>query len=124
MQHLLDSPKTIVATVALKGSGLIAEVKRRSPSRGQVMPGGLDPGSLARLYGEAGAEAVSVVVEEEHFGGSPALFAAVAGAVSLPLLWKDFVTDPYQVELASAMGASADSPSVYGKTKAAGEEAV
>jgi indole-3-glycerol phosphate synthase len=87
--------------------GLVAEVKRRSPSRGEVMPPGLDPAALARLYLTAGAEAISVVVEEEHFGGSPAMFAAVAAAVPLPLLWKDFVVDAHQVELASALGASA-----------------
>ncbi len=86
--------------------GLIAEVKRRSPSRGEVMPFGRSGGELAALYQRAGAEAVSVVVEEEHFGGSPALFAEVAVATSLPLLWKDFVVDPFQVELASAFGAS------------------
>jgi indole-3-glycerol phosphate synthase len=59
------------------------------------------------LYQRAGAEAVSVVVEEGHFGGSPALFSEVAVATTLPLLWKDFVVDPFQVELAAAFGASA-----------------
>lgn len=87
--------------------GLIAEVKRRSPSRGAVMTGTVSPAGLAGSYRAAGAEAVSVVVEEEHFGGSPALFAEVRDAVPLPLLWKDFVVDPFQVELAAAMGASA-----------------
>jgi len=93
--------------LAGEGFSLIAEVKRRSPSRGPVMPPGASPASLARLYLGAGAGAVSVITEEEHFGGSPAVFAEVAGAVPLPLLWKDFVVDPFQVELAAAMGASA-----------------
>jgi indole-3-glycerol phosphate synthase len=89
------------------GFGLVAEVKRKSPSKGGVMPPGLSPAALARSYGAAGAEAVSVVVEEEHFGGSPAVFAEVAEAVPLPLLWKDFVVDGFQLELAAALGASA-----------------
>jgi len=88
------------------GCGIIAEVKKRSPSRGDLM-GGSDPAQLAESYQKAGAEAVSVVVEERHFGGSPELFATMREHIDLPMLWKDFVVDPYQVHLAAAMGASA-----------------
>jgi indole-3-glycerol phosphate synthase len=88
------------------GCGIIAEVKRRSPSRGDLMEGS-DPERFAGLYQEAGAEAVSVVVEEKHFGGSPDLFERVRARTELPLLWKDFVIDPYQIHLAAALGASA-----------------
>ncbi len=86
--------------------GVIAEVKRRSPSRGDLL-GKSDPLKLPGLYMEGGAEAVSVVVEEQHFGGSPELFREVARATTLPLLWKDFVVDPYQIRLAAGFGASA-----------------
>lgn len=86
--------------------GVIAEVKKRSPSRGDLI-GKSDPLELPGLYTDGGAEAVSVVVEEQHFGGSPELFGEIAKATPLPLLWKDFVVDPYQVSLAAGLGASA-----------------
>jgi len=88
------------------GCGIIAEVKMRSPSRGDLM-GESDPERLAELYERAGAEAVSVVVEEKYFGGSPELFQRVRKNITLPMLWKDFVVDPFQVRLAAALGASA-----------------
>jgi indole-3-glycerol phosphate synthase len=88
------------------GCGIIAEVKMRSPSRGDLM-GETDPERLVELYEAAGAEAVSVVVEERHFGGSPILFETMRKRTDLPMLWKDFVVDPYQIHLAAALGASA-----------------
>ncbi len=101
------SPRSRPSFLPGAGFGLVAEVKRKSPSKGGVMPPGLSPAALACSYRAAGAEAVSVVVEEEHFGGSPSVFAEVARSVELPLLWKDFVVDGYQLELAAALGASA-----------------
>ncbi len=86
--------------------GVIAEVKKRSPSRGDIM-GQADPAAYPESYARGGAEAVSVVVEEQHFGGSPELFQEVSQRTSLPVLWKDFVVDPFQIRLASALGASA-----------------
>lgn len=86
--------------------GVIAEVKRRSPSRGDIM-GQADPVTFPGYYTRGGAEAVSVVVEEQHFGGSPELFREISRHTSLPLLWKDFVVDPYQIHLAAGLGASA-----------------
>jgi indole-3-glycerol phosphate synthase len=88
------------------GCGVITEIKLRSPSGGDLM-GRTDPMKLARIYEEAGAEAISVVVEENHFGGSPKLFEKINEVTGLPLLWKDFVLDPYQVRLAASLGASA-----------------
>jgi len=88
------------------GCGVIAEVKRRSPSRGDIM-GQADPVSFPELYTRGGAEAVSVLVEEQHFGGSPELFGEISRHSSLPLLWKDFVVDPFQIRLAAGLGASA-----------------
>jgi indole-3-glycerol phosphate synthase len=89
-----------------EGCGVIAEVKRRSPSRGDIL-GQADPASYPEFYTRGGAEAVSVVVEEQHFGGSPELFREISERTSLPVLWKDFVVDPYQIRLASGFGASA-----------------
>lgn len=86
--------------------GVIAEVKLRSPSRGDLA-GDTDYLALPRIYQSAGAEAVSVVVEERYFGGSPELFDQVRDRTDLPLLWKDFVVHPFQIELAAHLGASA-----------------
>lgn len=85
---------------------LIAEVKRRSPSAG-VLRDPWDPAGLARAYEAAGARAVSVVVDETHFGGGPGAFLAARAAVGLPMLFKEFVLDPWQVEQAAGLGASA-----------------
>ena len=87
------------------GCGIIAEIKLKSPSRGALidLPHALD---LPGIYESGGAEAVSVVVEERYFGGSPELFMKIAAKTRLPLLWKDFVVDPFQVELAAGLGAS------------------
>ncbi|TNF47652.1 indole-3-glycerol-phosphate synthase [bacterium] len=88
------------------GCGVIAEVKLKSPSRGNLV-GDTDYLALPGIYQSAGAEAVSVVVEERYFGGSPELFIKVRERTGLPLLWKDFVVDTFQIELAAHLGASA-----------------
>jgi indole-3-glycerol phosphate synthase len=85
---------------------LIAEIKRSSPSKGAIAPG-LDAVARARAYAAAGADAVSVLTEAKRFGGSLEDLAGVAAAVSLPVLRKDFVVDPYQVWEASDAGAAA-----------------
>ncbi|MFC4225208.1 indole-3-glycerol phosphate synthase TrpC [Lysinibacter cavernae] len=83
---------------------IIAEVKRASPSRGALadIP---DPAALAALYEKGGASAVSVLTEGRKFGGSLEDLEAVREAVSLPVLRKDFISDPYQVFEARASGA-------------------
>ncbi|TQL47994.1 indole-3-glycerol phosphate synthase [Homoserinimonas aerilata] len=83
---------------------IIAEVKRASPSRG-VMAEIPDPAALAVSYEIGGASAISVLTEERRFGGSLADLEAVRESVSLPVLRKDFVADPYQVFEARAAGA-------------------
>lgn len=86
--------------------GLIAEVKRRSPSQGTIR-GDLDPVAHARAYVRGGAMAISVLTEETHFGGSLEDLALVAAAVSVPVLRKDFILDELQIMEARAAGASA-----------------
>ncbi|QQB13693.1 indole-3-glycerol phosphate synthase TrpC [Brevibacterium casei] len=84
--------------------GVIAEVKRRSPSRGDLatIP---DPGTLAGLYAAGGARAISVLTEGRRFSGSLADLDAVRAAVDLPVLRKDFMVDEYQFHEARAHGA-------------------
>lgn len=83
---------------------VIAEVKRASPSRGPLaaIP---DPAVLAQQYQAGGASAISVLTEERRFGGSLADLDSVRAAVSIPVLRKDFIADPYQVFEARAAGA-------------------
>jgi indole-3-glycerol phosphate synthase len=85
--------------------GLVAEVKRRSPSAGAINEG-LDPVSLAGDYAQAGAAAISVLTEVAHFGGSMRDLRRVASEVEVPLLRKDFILDDVQVIEARAAGAS------------------
>lgn len=86
--------------------GVIAEVKRRSPSQGAIRED-LDPVAHARSYERGGAVGVSVLTDGVHFGGSIDDLVRVADAVRLPVLRKDFVIDPVQVHEARAAGASA-----------------
>jgi indole-3-glycerol phosphate synthase len=83
---------------------VIAEIKRRSPSKGPLRPD-VDPVAVASSYERAGAFAVSVLTEPDHFGGSLEDLQAVREAVSIPVLYKDFVVDPYQLLEARAHGA-------------------
>ncbi len=85
---------------------VVAEVKRRSPSAGDIAPR-LDAAQLATAYVRGGARALSVLTEEQHFGGSLADLQAVRRAVAVPVLRKDFILDPAQLLESRALGASA-----------------
>ena len=90
-----------------KPPSVIAEVKFRSPSAGQIRP--WSPGEGVRValgYERGGASVVSVLADGPGFGGSPLLVRRVAGAVRVPVLYKGFVLDQVQVELAFDVGAS------------------
>ena len=87
-----------------RGSSVIAEVKRRSPSKGDLAEI-TDPAALATAYQSGGAAAISVLTEERRFGGSLADLDVVRGAVTVPVLRKDFVVDHYQLLEARAHGA-------------------
>jgi indole-3-glycerol phosphate synthase len=97
-------PRDAYAVLRAAGVGVIAEVKRSSPSRGQLaeIP---DAAELAKEYAAGGARCVSVLTEGRWFGGSLADFAAVRAAVEVPLLRKDFVVSSYQVHESRAYGA-------------------
>lgn len=88
------------------GLSVIAEIKRRSPSKGDLA-GELDPRLLAAEYEGGGAAALSVLTDEEFFAGSPADLAAARAAVALPVLRKDFTVSGHDVCDARLMGADA-----------------
>jgi indole-3-glycerol phosphate synthase len=103
----LARPAAIDALAALAPASrvrIIAEVKRASPSRG-ALADIADPAALAVSYQTGGASAISVLTEGRKFGGSLADLQAVRDAVTVPVLRKDFIAEPYQVFEARAAGA-------------------
>jgi indole-3-glycerol phosphate synthase len=94
------------ASLQQPGARVIAECKRRSPSRG-VLRDAYDPVSIARGYAEAGAAAISVLTEPAFFSGALDHLRAVRQAVSTPLLQKDFVVTEFQIVEAASAGADA-----------------
>jgi len=88
------------------GINVIAEFKRRSPSKG-VIREGADPIDIARAYQAGGAVAMSVLTEEDYFAGSLDDLRQVKATVALPVLRKDFIVDEYQVYESAAAGADA-----------------
>jgi indole-3-glycerol phosphate synthase len=100
----VDPARDPMPSFRSQGSSVIAEVKRRSPSKGDLAEIA-DPAVLARQYAAGGAAAISVLTEERRFGGSLDDLRAVRAAVDVPLLRKDFVVDAYQVLEARAAGA-------------------
>lgn len=89
-----------------RGTNLIAEFKRRSPSKGKINSDA-DPAITARIYESAGAAAISVLTEEDYFGGSLDDLRQVREATWLPILRKDFILDEYQVYESAAARADA-----------------
>ncbi len=85
---------------------VVAEIKRRSPSKGEIRAD-FEPVGCARAYAEGGAAALSVLTDAHYFGGHLDFLEKVRGAVDLPLLRKDFLLDPYQVDEARVRGADA-----------------
>jgi indole-3-glycerol phosphate synthase len=100
------APRDFRAALAAPGLSVIAEIKRRSPSKGDLNPG-LDPALTAKTYAEGGAAALSVLTDADYFGGSPDDLAAARAACDLPVLRKDFTVDPRDVADARIMGADA-----------------
>jgi indole-3-glycerol phosphate synthase len=95
--------RDFLAALRARRPAIIAEIKRASPSKGDILPG-MDPAAVARDYELAGAAAISVLTDR-HFKGSLEDLRKVRSAVDLPLLRKDFIFDPYQLHQARAADA-------------------
>jgi indole-3-glycerol phosphate synthase len=102
-------PRTISLKKALDkapGRAIIAEIKRASPSKGELAME-LDPVDLARLYEKNGAAAISVLTERAFFHGDPEFLQEIKLEVGVPVLRKDFILEPIQVYESAALGADA-----------------
>lgn len=102
----LDFVGALQGRVAAGSIGLIAEVKKASPSKG-VIREDFDPVAIATTYAKSGAACISVLTDEHFFQGHLDYLRSIRNAVGVPLLRKDFVLDPYQVYEARAAGADA-----------------
>jgi indole-3-glycerol phosphate synthase len=103
------------ALAGARGPAIVAEIKRASPSVGLIVPH-LDPAEVARDYQAAGADAVSVLTEADHFLGDLAYLDVARAATSLPILRKDFLSSRYEVVQSAAYGADAILAIVAGLT--------
>ncbi|HYM97577.1 MAG TPA: indole-3-glycerol phosphate synthase TrpC [Candidatus Sulfotelmatobacter sp.] len=99
-------PKDFAAALKRNGLAVIAEMKQRTPSMG-VLAEDYRPADIAHAYTEGGAAALSVLTHMASFGGRPEHVRAARAATDLPILRKDFITDPYEIGESRAVGADA-----------------
>jgi indole-3-glycerol phosphate synthase len=92
----LPPPRDFRKAISCRPCAIIAEIKRTSPSKGRIKDA-FDPFVIAALYQEHGAQAVSILTDEQFFEGKGTYLSGISGIIDLPLLRKDFIIDPYQI---------------------------
>ena len=107
LKELPPSRDFYAAIANANGLGIIAEVKRASPSAGIIREVGFDPVAIAKNYAAAGADCISILTDEKYFSGHLDYLIQIRREVSTPLLRKDFVLDTYQIMEAKVSGADA-----------------
>jgi indole-3-glycerol phosphate synthase len=107
-QMLADRPPTrdFEGAIRNRDCAVIAEVKRSSPSKGLIRED-FNPIEIAGIYADNGASAISILTERKFFGGNAAYVPQIGSVVGLPLLRKDFIIDPYQINETRVLGADA-----------------
>lgn len=105
--HERNNPRrSLVESLRMPGStGIIAEFKRKSPSKGWFKPGDTDPVQIVKAYNDLGAAGISVLTDQEFFGGHPDDLVLTRKNTTVPVLRKDFIIDPSQVTESAEMGA-------------------
>lgn len=105
IQHV-SPPRDLRTALRQEGISLIAEFKRRSPSKGEIMMGA-EVRDVVTTYEQSGARALSILTDEKYFGGSLADLTRARESVRIPCLRKEFIIDPYQIYESRAAGADA-----------------
>ena len=107
-QMLADRPpiRDFEGAIRDRDCAVIAEVKRSSPSKGRIRED-FNPIEIAGIYENNGASAISILTEQKFFGGNAAYVPQISRVVGLPLLRKDFIIDPYQINETRVLGADA-----------------
>jgi indole-3-glycerol phosphate synthase len=105
----MPQPRDFNAAINRKNGmvSLIAEVKRASPSKGELIKGEFDPVAIAQMYESNGASAISVLTDKKYFKGHLSYLTKIKHATTLPVLRKEFIVDPYQIYEARAAYADA-----------------
>ncbi|MBR2153399.1 MAG: indole-3-glycerol phosphate synthase TrpC [Bacteroidaceae bacterium] len=101
-----SSPRSMRQSLAASASGIIAEFKRKSPSKGWIKADG-QPDIIPASYAQNGAAALSILTDEQYFGGSMDFIVTARPTVNIPILRKDFIIDEYQLFQARHIGANA-----------------
>lgn len=105
---LRKSDRDFRSAISSEGISLIAEIKKESPSEGEIFTGNFRPGEIAQIYEKNGAAAISVLTDEKYFGGSFEFLKDVRNATeSVPILCKDFIVSEHQIFKAREFGADA-----------------